>query len=139
MNRASLHKLRNRLFTFGAPLLLIGIAAIFVALSQIYGFNFSWDIYLLGYLFAVPHLLYLIETYQLIRESRERIVLMVSIAGIGCNLLLNMLLIPQFGLTGAIFSSAISQWMILILYRRSEDSFNRRGHGGYRENRAFLN
>ena len=139
MNRASLHKLRNRLFAFGAPLLLIGIAAIFVALSQIYGFNFSWDIYLLGYLFAVPHLLYLIETYQLIREKRERIVLMVSIAGIGCNLLLNMLLIPQFGLTGAIFSSAISQWMILILYRRSEDSFNRRGHGGYRENRAFLN
>lgn len=119
MNSESLRKLRQRLFRFGAPLLLAGIAAIFIALTRIYGFNFGWEIYLSGYFFALPHLLYLVETYQLIRESRERVVLIVSIAGIGCNLLLNVLLIPQFGLTGAIFSSAITQWMILILYHRS--------------------
>lgn len=119
MNSESLRKLRQRLFRFGAPLLLAGIAAIFIALTRIYGFNFGWEIYLSGYFFALPNLLYLVETYQLIRESRERVVLIVSIAGIGCNLLLNVLLIPQFGLTGAIFSSAITQWMILILYHRS--------------------
>ncbi|MEZ4765874.1 MAG: hypothetical protein R3C26_22630 [Calditrichia bacterium] len=41
--------------------------------------------------------------------------LRVSIAGIGCNLLFNVLLIPQFQTDRRDIFSAITQWMILIL------------------------
>lgn len=114
----TIQKITWRLFSAGIGITLPALAAIYFLLNYIYRFEIGWAFLSWGALFVLPIYFYLPTIYFLYKVGEEKKVLWVNIFGIAANFVLNMLLIRRFGLSGAIMASALSQWLMLIIYQR---------------------
>jgi O-antigen/teichoic acid export membrane protein len=111
----SLQKLMTMLFRTGV---IISIPAIFLirfVLSTYYQFEFSLDIYIIGYFYVIPFYLYLVKLYQFFKHNKQNTVVYITILVTCINLVLNIVLINKLGTKGALLASTISQWIMLGL------------------------
>ncbi|MCK6543729.1 hypothetical protein L6Q79_13720 [bacterium] len=69
-----------------------------------------------GFLFVLPMYVYLPYVHALLKQHKSIIVLRLSLIGALVNLTGNILFIPSLGLTGAIASAALTQWLLLGAY-----------------------
>lgn len=109
-------KISLRLFGFGVIVVSPALVIIYWLLKSVYGFAFSIAFMVLGGLFVLPLYAYLPYIYKLHKYDAQAVVLRVSLIGAGLNLLLNIALLPRIGLIGAVLSSALMQWAMLLLY-----------------------
>ena len=123
-----LKRISLRLFGLGAAITLPALGGIYLLLNQVYGFPVGAAFLFWGGLFVLPIYYYLPQIYLLYKLDLQSKVLYINLLGIMANLLLNVCLIPGFGLLGAIAASALSQWLMLLAYRYVE----RRWLGGRR-------
>lgn len=116
LNQQSIRKISLKLFLVGICMILPSLAAVWVLLTYLYQFSLDAVLLLMGGLFVLPIYAYLPIVYQLYKSGQEREVLWVNIGGIVINLLLNLLLIPQWEVAGAMAASAAAQWGMLLVY-----------------------
>lgn len=70
----------------------------------------------IGFLFVLPMHVYLPYVHALLKQHKSIIVLRLSLIGALVNLTGNILFIPSLGLTGAIASATLTQWLLLGAY-----------------------
>jgi hypothetical protein len=74
--------------------------------------------YVVAFLYVLPTYLYGIEIVSLFRQKKEKKVVAVLFIGTAVNTALSALfLYLDYGITGALAGSAISQWLILLLFK----------------------
>jgi len=112
----SIQKMALRLFGLGLLMLLPALGAVHLLLVYVYQFTFSPYFLLAGGLFVLPIYGYLPIIYALYKATQEMTVLKINILGAGLNFLLNLLLLPQVGMLGAVVASAVAQWVMLGAY-----------------------
>jgi O-antigen/teichoic acid export membrane protein len=112
----SMDKLSVRLFTAGIVLIIPMMAALYIIIEYVYGFRFTSDIYLYSALFILPGYYSSVIIYKLFKNSRQSIVVMVSVAGIVISLALNIILIPKMQSSGALISGVISVWVSAVMF-----------------------
>lgn len=116
MGDPTFQRLSLRLFAFGLLLIIPALLAVHQLLIRLYGIHFLTETILLGGLFVVPVYGYLPFVHRLYKLNWQNTVLVINIIGAGVNLVLNLVLLPHMGITGAILASALIQWGMLIFY-----------------------
>jgi O-antigen/teichoic acid export membrane protein len=109
-------KISRWLFTVGVAIALPALLIIYYVLRLLYRIEISTAFLLLGALFILPIFYYLPKIYTLFKNDYQNKVVLINVFGIFANLMLNILLIPAFGMIGAIAASASAQWIMLIAY-----------------------
>lgn len=109
-------KISLRLFVLGVLLLLPALSAAYFLLRFVYHIHYSMDYWLFGGVFVLPIYAYLPLIYRFYKLNQTGIVLKASLLGAGVNLLLNIILLPRMGASGAMFASALVQWGLLVVY-----------------------
>lgn len=118
----SLSRLERKYMLAGLPLALGSIAAVFVAIRYFYHFELSWAMYGLGYLYIFMFYLYLLRNYEMGKAYRQTTVAIYGFLGSFLNLILCTLLIPSFGIEGALLSGTAAQAFIVMLFHRKKAS-----------------
>lgn len=116
-----LYRLRNKQFrTIQRSLSLIGIGAaglgvplVLGILWWLYGFTPEWSHLIWGILYVWPMYVYTTAIYHNYKHHRERSLLSVYVAGTLLNAGLNIWLLPQYEITGALAASAAAQWLMM--------------------------
>ncbi len=116
MGRTVLKKLSLQLIIAGTGITLAGVAVIFAVTRWIYQIEIPGAALWWGGVYALPVYYYITKIYLLFKTGRQNQVVYVNTGGIICNLTLNLLLIPIYGMTGAIAAAAMTQWLMLISY-----------------------
>lgn len=116
MKNDSMDKLSVRLFTAGLVLIIPMIAALYIITEYIYGFKFTPEIYLYSALFILPGYYSSVIIYKLFKNSRQSLVVIVSVIGIVISLALNTILIPKMHSAGALLSGVVSVWVSAIIF-----------------------
>lgn len=109
----TLIKLNRLLFLRAAALLIPSFAAIYYILPFVYGIHFEWTIYVAAYCMMTGFFGYVILTHLLIKYHKENQMVLVFAAGAFFNLWGNYLLIPGYGVLGAVGVMALVQWGML--------------------------
>lgn len=111
--RRSFQKLTRRSTFAGLGIAAVSVPAIWFLLEQLFELHFDWPYFALGTAFLLPIYCYTVFIYWLYKKGRQQQVLLANVGGILLNLGLNMVLIPEWGLLGALLGSAAAQWFIL--------------------------
>ena len=109
-------KISRWLFVAGVAIALPALLVIYCVLTLLYRIEISTVFLLLGALFILPIFYYLPKIYTLFKNDYQNKVVLINVLGIFANLMLNILLIPAFGIIGAIAASASAQWIMLSAY-----------------------
>ncbi len=107
----------RKIFPLGIFLSVLGGVAIAILFPIVYAFGFSWEIYAVGVLYAIPYYLFAVKSINLIKNSQERLLVIIGLISILTNLVLDVILIPSMGITGALIAAAVGQWVILLCYK----------------------
>jgi O-antigen/teichoic acid export membrane protein len=120
----ALARLSMNLFVVGLVVLAPAMALVGQVTAGLYHFAASPALLVVGGLVVLPSFFYLPIIYRLYREQRQALVLATNVLGIATSLALSLLLVPAFGLQGALAANAAAQWLMLCVYlwrRRSPD------------------
>ncbi len=113
----TLSKIAGRLFVVGLLLTPPAIAACRWLLTGFFDFRLPPSVWLAAACTVPPVYFYLPTIYALFKAGRQTTVVTVNAVGALLNLLLNLLLLPTFGLLGALVATALVQWAGLLAYR----------------------
>jgi PST family polysaccharide transporter len=75
---------------------------------------------------SIPFFLITATTQNLISENYTKIYLIISIIGAASNILMNIILIPHYGASGAAFATIVSYSLILLsmlLFKNIREDF----------------
>jgi len=114
---SAMRKLEKKFIEVGLILALLCIASIYGILTLGYRFHLHGVSYVMGYVYILMFYFYLVRVYDLRKSSRQTTIVYCSFAGCAVNLLASFLLVPRFGLNGALFSGMTTQIFITVLYR----------------------
>lgn len=116
LNDESLDKLNKLMILSGIVIIIPAVILFWIILNYIYKLSFSVDVYLLSGLFILPSFFYLISVYRLFKYKKEKIVLFVNLICISASLILSLILLPSFGITGCLIAGTASGWITVLLY-----------------------
>lgn len=109
-------RLSAGLFTLGLLVVAVGLPVVGIVLRHLYHLDFSPVYLVVGALLALPVYFYVPVVYALFKANRQRVVVGVTIFGIGVSLLFNLLWLPGLGMLGAALAAAVSQWAMGVVY-----------------------
>ena len=109
-------KLPIKLLLLGLGLLAVALPAIYLLTTWVYEVEYSQSFYIAGALMVAPIFYYLPLIYNLYKQGRERFVMAVNFGGAAVNLIATAWLLSETGILGALIGSAISQWVMLLIY-----------------------
>lgn len=116
LDRSASSRVSIRLLGLGLLLAPPALIAVAWFLAWGYSIELSPLLLLLGALYVLPVYYYLPMVYALYKADRQRTVLWINGCGVALSLLLNILLVPRFGVTGALLATTVVQWFVLICY-----------------------
>lgn len=116
LDKPTIQKIAMRLFVVGCLIMPIAIIGINLLVGWVYELSYPPMFWWMAGLFALPIFGYLPVIHRLYGQNAQVYVLWVNIIGAVCNGVLNLMLIPILGITGALTASAICQWGMLVAY-----------------------
>ena len=117
MGKTGVEKATGRLASLGL-LALLPVGAIGQLLfTRFYGFDTDWRICVAGCLVGWPVFAYTPMVQTLYKHGKETTMVTAGFITAGVSALLTWLLVPRFGITGGLVSSAISQFLMLLVVR----------------------
>ena len=119
LDYASIRKISWRLALAGVLIIPPGLVTVRILLTQLYEIFLPPTMYLWGGLYVLPIFFYLPTIYALFKADQQTMVIKVNFAGVALGFSLNLLLLPRFGLLGAIVSAAVWSWIAFFIYLRS--------------------
>ncbi|MCX7852199.1 MAG: hypothetical protein N2383_05395, partial [Caldilineales bacterium] len=106
----------QQMFLFAISIVLPVLLVIDLILRFLYKIDLSYEFLILGGLYVLPLYYYISIIYELYKNNLQKIVLFVNLSGIVAKLILNLILLPRIGSIGALLSSAIVVWLVLVFY-----------------------
>lgn len=100
--------------------IVIGLAATgitAVVLRYLYRLEFGPVTYLLASCYVLFPYFFLFTIYRLYKSGRQLLVMLISFAGILVNIISCILLVPLWGIEGALFANCISSAFLFVCYR----------------------
>lgn len=116
LDKPTIQKIAIRLFALGCLIMPIAIIGINLLVGWVYELSYPPMFWWMAGLFALPIFGYLPVIHRLYGQNAQGYVLWVNIIGAVCNGVLNLILIPIWGITGALTASALCQWGMLVAY-----------------------
>jgi O-antigen/teichoic acid export membrane protein len=111
----ALRMITRRMVLAGVIITVLGTLALAVIIPNVFGFYFSWKIYLLGAAAVFPFYYSINFTHRLYRRHQERRMIFFAVSGILLNAVLSIALIPAYGVMGALVGTAAAEWLVLII------------------------
>jgi O-antigen/teichoic acid export membrane protein len=127
LQQATIHKLSLGMMLIGILIIPPGLLVLSGLLRGLYGIELSYPFFIFGGLATLPIYFNSPIIYGMFKADRQMIVLWVNITAVLLNLLLNFLLLPRWGLIGAIIATAIVKWLSLAMYAIQSVSLRRKG------------
>jgi O-antigen/teichoic acid export membrane protein len=112
----TIKRTRYLMSAIGIVINIPAIAAVYFVISYYYRFVFSPEMFFIAYLLIIPVYIYIVKVQVLFRNHQQKVVVFLCFFYAVINLVLNVFLIPLWGIKGALISSAIVQWLLLISY-----------------------
>ena len=116
MSYHTILKIAGRLFGVGLLLVPLALFATQFVLTYFYEFSFAPAFFIFGGLFALPIYFYSPIIYAHFKANQQTLVLIANFVGAALTLALNLLLLPQLGMLGAVVAIAIVNWLMLGFY-----------------------
>jgi O-antigen/teichoic acid export membrane protein len=122
LEKCSFQALGNRLITIlfyiGSPLMIGTLVLADKIILFIYGQNYLPSIIVLRVLSIVLLLRFLMVGYEivLIAIGKQRVILKILFCATSMNILMNIIIIPKFGIIGSAISAAVTHILIVISY-----------------------
>ncbi|MFY8109719.1 MAG: hypothetical protein ACOVO9_12030 [Bacteroidia bacterium] len=110
-------KLNNYFLGLGLVISVISIALIYIAITLIYQFNFSFTLYLLGFINILLTYFYILEIFILFKYNKQKHVMIINGVIILINFIFCYLLIEELKIQGAILANIICQIIIYLSYK----------------------
>lgn len=106
------------MFIISFPILICGIMLSENIISILFGQEFQSSVVALQILLAGIIFVFQIQLFQTILNSidKQKVVMYVGVTGLIVNILLNLLLIPGYGVKGAAVTTVASELMIFSIY-----------------------
>lgn len=120
LDRGASGRVSARLLGAGMILVPPALFGIDWVLSRVYAIDLSPLFLATGGLYVLPVYFYLPTIYSLYKMDRQHIVLWVNVSGVAINLMLNLILVPRMGTTGALLATTTVQWFMLACYVRCQ-------------------
>lgn len=117
LNEKSILKLKRILLLVSLPLISFCTFVIWSILECIVKLDLSLDLYFLGGLSALPIFFFMVDIFEFYKKKKEKVVMRINFATAIISLILTLILIPIYGIKGALFSVVISQFLLLFLYK----------------------
>ena len=118
-NSKSVVQKTQKIMTF-AGLIIVPFSLFFIHLIlKLYlNLNFQFWFYLIAFLYIYPSFLYGLEVVNLFKQLQEKKVVLFLLIGTIANTVLTLLFLHlNYGITGALFGSAIAQLIVLVLFK----------------------
>lgn len=113
---ATIYKISRSLLGIGLLIMPPAMIALYFLLGTLYGLDLPPGVYVVGGLGVLPIFYFLPIIYALYRVDRQQTILVVNLLGISLSLLLNLWLLPVWGLLGAVVTTAVIKWLVLGIY-----------------------
>ena len=110
----ALFAVRKKLFLFGLVMILPAFVVLRYVLSAWYHFEFPLSCYLLGIAYVLPVYFYAPLVHVQFRKHRESAIVIMNLLYIAASLVLNVALIPNWGLPGALAATGAAQLLMLV-------------------------
>lgn len=116
LSHAHILQLARRLLLLGFVIVPLGLLLVWQVMVRIYDFNLSWLFYAWGAAYVIPIYFSVPIIYSLYKVNRQRVVLTVNVVAIAGNFMLNLLLIPIFGMLGALIATTLIRFCTVTVY-----------------------
>lgn len=116
MGHVQLFRLNLQLLAVGAGVAVVGVFALGELLERAHGFAIDGPVRVVGALFVAQMFAQVPAIYALYKAGRERSVLLTSAAILIGNLGLSLVLLPLWGVLGALTASAVVGWIAALSY-----------------------
>ena len=116
LDASAIFKVALRLLAIGLLVTPPALFAINLVLQTLYDISLPWIYWLVGGAYVLPIYFYSPFIYALYKADRQKVVIQVSLFGALVNVLLNLWLIPNLGMLGALLATTLIQWFSLFVY-----------------------
>lgn len=118
---ASLRSLERTFILAGIPLSFISMLAVALMIRFVYQLEITLIQYALGYIYVFMFYVYLLRNYEMGKTYRQGHAALLGFIASAVNLILCMLLIPTYQITGALIAGTMAQMVVAFLYHRWAD------------------
>jgi O-antigen/teichoic acid export membrane protein len=116
VSSSTYYKIQVRFILLGMLITAGSIVITYFTLTVIYEFEFSWMLYLLGFVYGVMTYFYSMRIYILYKMNQQNKVMWISMVGILFNLVACYMLVPQFHIIGALLGNVLTQILLVVVY-----------------------
>ncbi|MFK7750512.1 MAG: lipopolysaccharide biosynthesis protein [Kordia sp.] len=110
-------KIKYKLYAVSIPLTILGGFTIWFIMEYLVKLGFSYEYYIVGGFIALPCYFYSLNIMELMKNHQERAIIYISFFTFFVNISLILLLIETYEIFGVLLSVAISQWVVLLVYK----------------------
>ena len=96
---------------------MVGTFLIWFIFEKVILLNVSIELYVLGALSSLPYYFFIIDIILFYKNKNEIKVMYVNFSAAILNFILAIVLIPIYGITGALIGVMLTQYTILIIYK----------------------
>jgi O-antigen/teichoic acid export membrane protein len=119
LRESSFKKIEHNYFLIGIPASLLSMIGVYI-ITLFYQFHYPVIFYGFGWLYILLFYAYLPQNYLLGKENKQLLVSLYSIGSSVVNLIASILLIPRYGMTGALSSAIIAQFLLVMFYQQKK-------------------
>ena len=124
VNQDTTLRMAWRLLAIGLLITPPTLLAINLMLRLVVDISFDIVYWVVGWFYVIPVYFYSSFVYALYKNNRQKVVVQTSLIGALLNVLLNIWLIPAWGMLGALFATTLIQWLNLFVYVRAARQSN---------------
>ena len=114
-NNERFSRLSKNYSTSGIFLAAIKVMILFAVIHNVYHFYFSWQMYLLAYLYTLAFYFYYTQMIDFTRNHRQYTAVFITLICSMANVIFTVLLTPVLRLEGALLSGTMVQWLMVAL------------------------
>jgi O-antigen/teichoic acid export membrane protein len=113
----SIEAAAQKFFFAGIVISISATPIVFLILEYYYEISLDLVQYLLGACILMPLFYYSVKTYGWFKNNRQYSAALVNAIMVLMTAACGVLMIPQWGITGGLISSALSQWVAFLIFR----------------------
>jgi len=117
LKHQTIGKIKRILIIVCFPIIIVSTFLIWFIFEKVIHLNLATNLYIIGAISALPIYFFIVDIFMLYKEKRETKVMYINFVAAFLNLIMTLLLIPIYGIKGAILSVLITQYALLFLYK----------------------